>query len=77
MKKDPNDLEGLAAHGIRVATMHLVKKAELGDLTASELAQLRAIHRDAGGTLAFGGAPTALGDDVLASMADLDPNLLN
>lgn len=63
----------LLAEGIRGAAYVLVNRIKEGEATAADIAQLRAMFRDAGGDLRFGNKPTAVGVDVLASMDDIDP----
>ena len=56
----------------------LVERAEDGTITAADITHLRALYKEAGGELmSFQGRPTELGDEVLASLATLDLDMLN
>jgi hypothetical protein len=71
------DLVAALEKGVIDAAHKLALKAKEGTISAAEIAQLRAMFRDAGGTLMFGSKATPVGDDVLASMADIDLDMLN
>lgn len=55
----------------------LVERAEDGTITAADITHLRGLYREAGGELRYGSAPTEMGDDVLASLANVDLEHLN
>lgn len=55
----------------------LAKKVNEGKASAADIAQLRAMFKDVGGTLSFRDAPTSTGKAVLLSLDDVDPSLLN
>ena len=72
-----DELLELLGEGVKAAAQALVEKAKAGEATASDIAQLRAMFRDAGGTMQFAGEPTDTGDAVLDSLSEVDPALLN
>lgn len=55
----------------------LVNKVNAGRASAAEIAQLRAMFKDAGGVMTFREQPTRTGESVLACLDDVDPALLN
>ena len=71
------ELLELLEEGLREAVRLLVEKVRDGQASAADIAQLRALHKDAGGALSFSGRTTELGDDVLASLSDVDPSIMN
>ena len=56
--------------------LDLAKKARDGCLSAAEATHLRAMYRDAGGSLSFGGNTTEAGDTILEAMGDVDIDAL-
>lgn len=77
MKRE--ELLALLEDGIESAVVSLVKRIEEGQASAADIGQLRALFKDAGGSLTMPGSqqPNQLGDSVLTSMADIDPDLIN
>lgn len=71
------DLLRLLEEGLGESVRTLVRRSKEGKISAAEIAQLRAMARDAGMVLSFNGKPTPVGDDVLESLKDVDPDLLN
>lgn len=71
------DMLAILEKGMIAAAEVLVERIKKGECSAADIGQLRAMYKDAGGTLTFGGRPTSVGDTVLESMADIDPTLLN
>lgn len=64
--------------GIREAVKLLVEKINDKTANASDIRQLHSFAKEAGIDLRFNQQrPTPLGDEVLASLADIDPDLLN
>lgn len=72
-----DELLALMDEGIKEACRFLVKKIQNGDANASDINQLRTLHREAGGTLNFAGKATHVGDSVLESMKDIDERMFN
>lgn len=73
---DPK-LQKLLEEALEDAIRGLAKRVKKNEFSAADLAQLRAIARDAGISFNFNGQPTKLGDRVLEEMADIDPELFN
>lgn len=63
--------------GITYSVKLLVERAKEGKASASDIAQLRGLFKDAGGALTFGSRATPAGESVLESLADVDPELFN
>lgn len=63
--------------GISAAVTLLVERVKKGSATASDISQLRALFKEAGGALTFGSRTTPAGDSVLESLADVDQSLFN
>lgn len=72
-----DDLLELLESGLKAAAEKLVARIKAGEFSAADVAQLRSMARDAGITLSFNGRPTPVGDSVLESLSDVDPDLLN
>lgn len=72
-----DDLLALLEEGIRDSVRLLVLKVREGTASAADIRMLREFASEAGLGLRAGHQPTPLGDEVLASMADVDPDLLN
>lgn len=75
MKDD--ELVEILEEGLRDSARTLVRKAKAGEASAADIAQLRGLFKDAGGSLTFRSKPNEVGDEILASMADVDPDLVN
>lgn len=73
-----NDIEmrAILERGMRAAAQALVERVEAREFSAADVAQIRAMYKDCGGVLSFGGHPTAIGDDVLESLSNIDPDML-
>lgn len=71
------ELLALLEEGMVAASRHLVSKIKAGEACAADISTLRALFKDAGGSLTFAGQANEVGDEVLAGMADIDPNMLN
>jgi hypothetical protein len=73
-----DELIALISDALGASARVLADKAASGEITASEIAQLRALFKDAGGALQSSqGTTTVAGDSVLSGMADLDEETLN
>lgn len=70
------EMRTILARGIASAAKELVRRVEDGSCSAADIAQLRGMFKDAGGTLSTSMGPTPLGDDVLESLANIDPSML-
>lgn len=70
------EIRAILERGIRAAAQELVRRIEEGTCSAADIAQLRAMYKDCGGTMAFGGRPTPVGDAVLESLANIDFDML-
>ena len=70
------DLLGLLEDGLRESVKMLVEKVKAGTASASDVSQLRSMAKELGIELSAHGKPTPVGDDVLASMQDVDRDLL-
>lgn len=55
----------------------LAHRVREGTATAADINALRAMYRDAGGSLSFRDRPTLAGNDILESFGDVDPELFN
>ena len=72
-----DNLHDKLERALMAAIDRLVDRAEDGTISAADISHLRALYREAGGELlGFQGQPTELGDDILASLANVDPELL-
>lgn len=71
------EMQTLLERGIKAAAETLVRRIEEGTCSAADIGQLRAMFKDAGGSLTFGGRATPAGDAVLDSLANIDLDLLN
>lgn len=71
------EMRAILERGIAAAAQELVRRIEEGTCSAADIAQLRAMYKDAGGTLNFGGRATTAGDAVLDSLQDIDLDMLN
>ena len=74
---DNDELIALLELGITKAVELLVERVADGKASASDISQLRGLFADAGGSLTFNGRPNPVGDEVLESLKDIDPDLLN
>lgn len=72
-----DELLDILEEGLRASARTLVQRAQAGECTAAEVAQIRAMFKEAGGSLKFGGKTNEVGDEILASMADIDVDMLN
>lgn len=70
------ELIALLERGVTTAAEKLVARIEAGEFSAADVAQLRGMFKDAGGTFVFNGRPTPAGDSVLESLADIDLDML-
>jgi hypothetical protein len=70
-------MRSILDRGIRAAAQELVRRIEEGTCSAADIAQLRAMYKDVGGTLMFGTTLTPTGDAVLESLKDIDPEMLH
>jgi hypothetical protein len=77
VSKDDYDLLEILEEGVKASVRLLVQKAQRGEANASDIAQLRGLYKDAGGSMTFRGRSNEVGDEVLDSMADVDVDLLN
>lgn len=71
------EMRTLLEKGIEAAAKELVRRIQEGTCSAADIGQLRAMYKDAGGTLQFGGRPTSAGDAILDSLSNIDPDMLN
>ena len=74
---DNDDLRELLEEGLKEGARGLVDRIKRREFSAADIAQIRAMARDAGIVLTFNGKPTPAGDDVLEALRDVDPDLLN
>ena len=71
------ELRLLLEEGLCVAAENLVARIKAKEFSAADVNVLRQMARDAGISLSFSGKPTPVGEAVLVSLADVDPELLN
>lgn len=71
------EMRQLLERGLEAAAKALVDRIEAREFSAADVAQLRAMFKDAGGVLTFGGRTTPAGDAVLDSLKDIDLDMLN
>lgn len=71
------EMRAILERGIVAAAQELVRRIEEGTCSAADIAQLRGMYKDCGGTLSFGGRSTPAGDAVLESLQDVDLDMLN
>lgn len=70
------EMRTILERGIVAAAEELVKRVEAGTCSAADVAQLRGMYKDCGGTLSFGDHRTPVGDSVLDSLSNIDPDML-
>jgi len=75
--RTPEEILEILAQAVGDSAVHLAQKIKNGEPTAADIAMALRMFKDAGGSLTFGAQPTALGDEVLASMAELDDTMFN
>jgi hypothetical protein len=71
------EMRAILERGMTAAAQELVRRVEEGTCSAADIAQLRAMFKDCGGSLTFGGRVSPVGDSVLESLANIDPDMLN
>lgn len=72
-----DELHELLERGIRDAVRLLVEKVNEGTASAADIGKLREFAAEAGIGLRAGPSATPLGDDVLESLGNVDPDMLN
>lgn len=70
------EMREILARGIVAAAKALVDRVLEGQFSAADIAQLRGMFKDAGGSLSCGGLTTPAGDSVLDSLSNIDPTML-
>jgi hypothetical protein len=73
---EPDDILDELEEAVIQAARLLAKRINDGSASAADISLIRAMHRDAGGTLNFKNKPTVSGDKILESMADIDLDML-
>jgi len=72
----PDILEALE-EAMGDAARLLARRIKEGTASAADISRAVELYQKAGGTFTFAGKPTASGDAILESMADVDPSLVN
>lgn len=73
-----DELEELLRKTLLESVKVMAERAQEGTITAADIRHIRELYKECGGELLnFQGTPTSLGDDVLASLANIDMDSIN